>query len=383
MSQVDCPKCKGKGEVKCPKCGGDAFAKGIKNSVNQFIFQPPDDPCDRCDDSFHVPCNKCGGTGTVDEEPEPQAREKRYTRDDESDEDNEEEENDDDDDDDDWDNSGAYDPSPPSSYNRDSDTASQTVSADSSSSGAWMVVLLAGLVIGCAIFYARHRTPDPVTTVTSQANPPVYSENDKTVATAPQNSTVKQESPAVIAYDTATKAPNTFSITAETPALLYVSRSESIMRQQGNDFDSLYYFAVELYNYLYTGEYLSRRPPQAPELGVKLKMVLTRAIELEQGSVRATVLLIRHFFMVAYDYHDELLKLKNNEPEEREKINVLAAKFIRMTDQCIPYCESAQLYYLSLQSLTPVQSANYKDVLYIKDLMRKDKAGLDNIPYGN
>lgn len=132
------------------------------------------------------------------------------------------------------------------------------------------------------------------------------------------------------------------------------ARYEQLIAKYPANFTLNYNYAIELYNYIYSGE---KRPANEAELKEKLTGVLKNSIALDKEA-DAAVLMCNHSFNVAADYSTAA----NTTKDPKKKAELKKTANTKM-DECIAHCNSVAAYFDAKPSLKPAEKAIYRNVL--------------------
>jgi len=97
-----------------------------------------------------------------------------------------------------------------------------------------------------------------------------------------------------------------------------------------------YNYAVELFNYAYTGD---TKPADYKDVQKKIEATLKHALTLDKNSIETNLILARHFYNVSYDLQEEAKNIKGNTPADQKKKADLKALSVINTDEIIKYGE--------------------------------------------
>jgi hypothetical protein len=120
-----------------------------------------------------------------------------------------------------------------------------------------------------------------------------------------------------------------------------------------------YNYAVELFNYLYTGD---KKPDDYKESQKKLETAIKRSLEAKKDYTEANVIISRHFYNVSFDLQDEQKLIKGNTPADQKKKNDMKANIIAKFDEMIPYAQAAYDAFNSKATLKASEKGNFKMV---------------------
>ncbi|UEG48907.1 hypothetical protein LK994_09680 [Ferruginibacter lapsinanis] len=163
---------------------------------------------------------------------------------------------------------------------------------------------------------------------------------------------------------------------ATTKDEVFVKYDEMIQRNPG-DYTMVYNYAVELYNYIYAGDGV----PADKKEGYKQKLAeaLKKSIAIKSNG-DANLLMARYLYNSAYDFSDDAKKIKGAKPADVKMRKELNDKYLAQMNEAIPYCETANKYFMALPTLKPIDKANYKQSLGMLQniyLIKKDAAKAD------
>jgi hypothetical protein len=136
---------------------------------------------------------------------------------------------------------------------------------------------------------------------------------------------------------------------------------ESMIKQYPDKSVLKYNYAVELYNYLHSGD---NKPADADAKATKLSEIITNALA-QDNSPNMNLLMARHLFNVVYDKQEAYKAVKAPKPEDIKKKAALKADMLKTADECLKYAETGASLYSKMEKLTFGDKANYKNAYSI------------------
>jgi hypothetical protein len=157
---------------------------------------------------------------------------------------------------------------------------------------------------------------------------------------------------------------------------LFVKYEEILATDCGKRYSLNFNYAVELFNYLYTGD---GKPADYAAKQAKLESVLKKTLEVN-NTPDANMLMSRHLYNMIYDLQDAQRAIKGTKPEDTKKKADLKAQMIGKVDLLLPYAHKAfDIYSTKTTTLKAIERGNYKvitDILVSSYELKgqKDKA---------
>lgn len=117
-----------------------------------------------------------------------------------------------------------------------------------------------------------------------------------------------------------------------------------------------YNYAVELYNYIYATD---KKPADAVALGPKLESAIKNSIKVDT-SANSNLLMIRLLTGKQNDIYDSLSTVTGTKPEDTKKRATMRSRIGKLSEEMVPYAQSAIDKYAEKDSLTPTDKAQVK-----------------------
>lgn len=139
----------------------------------------------------------------------------------------------------------------------------------------------------------------------------------------------------------------------------HFAKYEELLPKYPDKYILSYNYAVELYNYLYTGD---NKPADYKESQEKLVKALNMTMAANKDYPDANVLMARHYYNVIYDIQDEQKAIKTNTPADQKKKAEIKDRMIQTADKMITYAKAAYDVYDSKATLKAIEKGNFKVV---------------------
>ena len=152
-----------------------------------------------------------------------------------------------------------------------------------------------------------------------------------------------------------------------------IAKYEELVGANPTSYYLAYNYAVELYNYLYTGD---KKPADAVALEAKLEPAIANAIKVKPGP-DPNLLMARYLSEKVFRLEDEARLIKGTKPEDVKKRKDNIAETNVLWDKLTPYAQEAYNGYLTKQELKGYEKANLKfvsNILVDYYTMKKDAA---------
>ncbi len=157
---------------------------------------------------------------------------------------------------------------------------------------------------------------------------------------------------------------------------LFVKYTE-LSQKYTNKPTMLYNYAVELFNYTYTGD---SKPADYKELQKKIEEILKQALALNKNYTEANLIMSRHLYNVSFDFQDEMKLIKGNTPADQKKKADLKTMMVAKADELIQYAMQVFDVLSAKATLKPSEKGNYKmitDLIVSAYELKGDKAKVD------
>jgi hypothetical protein len=152
-----------------------------------------------------------------------------------------------------------------------------------------------------------------------------------------------------------------------------LAKYEDLGKKYPDRYTLHYNYAVELFNYTYTG---NSKPAEYKELQKKIESEIKKTLSLKKDYPEANVLMSRHLYNIIYDLQDEKNAIKGNTLADENKRSELKTKMISKSDELILYAKPAYDGYNAKATLNPSEKKNFKSVaefLSSAHLLKGDK----------
>jgi hypothetical protein len=152
-----------------------------------------------------------------------------------------------------------------------------------------------------------------------------------------------------------------------------IAKYEELVGTNPTSYYLAYNYAVELYNYLYTGD---KKPADATALEPKVEPAIANAIKVKAGP-DPNLLMVRYLSEKLYRLEDEGRLIKGTKPEDAKKRQAIVAETNALWEKLTPYAQEAFNGYSTKQDLKGYEKANLKfvsNVLVDYYTMKKDAA---------
>lgn len=118
-----------------------------------------------------------------------------------------------------------------------------------------------------------------------------------------------------------------------------------------------YNYAVEMYNYAYTGD---SKPADYKDIQERIERALTNCIKANPDYTQAYFIFSRHLYNVTYDMQDAQRAIKGNSAEDQKKRADMKPAIIAKFDDLIKYAQKVYDTYDKKTDLKPVEKGNFK-----------------------
>ena len=152
-----------------------------------------------------------------------------------------------------------------------------------------------------------------------------------------------------------------------------IAKYEELLGNNPNSFYLAYNYAVELYNYLYTGD---KKPADAATYEPKVEPAIANAIKVKSGP-DANLLMVRYLSEQVYKLEDQGRMIKGTTPADANKRKAIIAQTNALWDKLAPYAQQAYDGYTTKSELKGYEKGNLKfisNVLIDYYTMKKDAA---------
>jgi hypothetical protein len=139
------------------------------------------------------------------------------------------------------------------------------------------------------------------------------------------------------------------------------TKYESMITQYPDKHVLRYNYAVELYNYLHSGD---NKPSDASAKEAKIEEVITNALKVD-NSANMNLLMARHLFNVVYDKQEAYKAVKGAKPEDIKKKAAMKADMLKTADDCLKYADVASGLYAKVEKPSFGDKANLKNAYSI------------------
>ena len=160
-------------------------------------------------------------------------------------------------------------------------------------------------------------------------------------------------------------------LTNDKPKLL--AKYEELVGKNPSSYYLAYNYAVELYNYLFTGD---TKPADAATFEPKVEGAIANAIKVKSGP-DANLLMVRYLSEQVYKLEDQARLIKGTKPEDAAKRKGIVTQTNALWDKLAPYAQQAFDGYTAKTELKGYEKGNLKfisNVLIDYYTMKKDAA---------